>query len=333
MRWLRCALTLVAAAFALPSFADEIRPSVVELTQRGATDWALDWKFPLTADRSGSYAAATPKPIKPSTCEYSFTPATRTVDFALVGTAHLQCQGRLAGQTLGVDGLFGRADALLRVIPLDAAPQTFRLTAASPTATVLAEPSRWQVVSSYFVTGIDHILAGWDHLLFVIALVLLVTKTWSAIKAATAFTVAHSITLIASTLGYAGLPGRPVEILIALSIVFLAVELAKSIRVPDMETWTRKVPWLVAFAFGLLHGFGFAGALAEIGLPLGEVPAALLAFNLGVEAGQLLVIAVVLAVRFLVVRFAPKVETPALKAATYAIGIIASYWLIERIAL
>ena len=168
---------------------------------------------------------------------------------------------------------------------------------------------------------------GWDHLLFVIALVLLVVGGWQVVKAATAFTIAHSITLVATTLGYTGLPSRPVEALIALSIVFLAVELARS----DRETWTRRWPWVVAFGFGLLHGFGFAGALREIGLPEGEVPAALFAFNVGVEAGQLLVIAALIALRALIQRFAPKADAPALRFATYGIGITASYWLVDRL--
>ena len=121
--------------------------------------------------------------------------------------------------------------------------------------------------------------------------------------------------------------------MIALSIVFLAVELAKALREPDRMTWTRRAPWLVAFAFGLIHGFGFAGALSEIGLPQGEVVVALVAFNLGVEAGQLLVIAAVLVLLAVVQRIAPTVETPALRVTTYALGIIGSYWLFERVLL
>ncbi|MFZ9396762.1 MAG: HupE/UreJ family protein, partial [Erythrobacter sp.] len=125
----------------------------------------------------------------------------------------------------------------------------------------------------------------------------------------------------------AGLPQQPVEALIALSIVFLAVELARGER----DSWTRRWPWVVAFGFGLLHGFGFAGALREIGLPEGEVPMALLTFNLGVEAGQLLVIAGVLALRVATARLAPRAEAPAIKFATYAIGTISAYWLVDRV--
>jgi len=170
-------------------------------------------------------------------------------------------------------------------------------------------------------------------LLFVIALGLLVRRGWAVVTAATAFTIAHSITLVATTLGYAGLPGRPVEALIALSIVFLAVEGAVVLRDPDCMTFTRRAPWLVAFAFGLIHDFGFAGALTEIGLPRGAIAAALLAFNLlGVEAGQLLVVGVTMAVFAMLTRAAANAEGPALRLATYAIGAAGSYWLIERVA-
>ena len=162
----------------------------------------------------------------------------------------------------------------------------------------------------------------------VIALVLLVGRPWPVIKAATAFTLAHSLTLAAVTLGFAGIRQDVVEALIALSIVFLAVEIARGAR----GTLTQRLPWLVAFAFGLLHGFGFAGALREIGLPEGEVPAALVSFNIGVEAGQLLVVTAVLAALALLRRIRPADEPLVLRAAAYPVGIVGAYWLIERIA-
>ena len=326
------ALAGLFVVFASAVSADEIRPAVIEMAQVDEAKWSLDWKVPLTANRSSQPSLAV-IPVIPKNCEYQTQPITRTVSLSQVGHAELRCEGEIEGQSVGLDGLFGRGDALLRFVPLETPAQTFRLTAQAPSATIAAEPSRWQIFQSYFVIGVEHILAGWDHLLFVIALVLLVVKPWPVVKAATAFTVAHSITLVATTLGYAGLPSRPVEALIALSIVFLAVEVALVWRRPDRQTLTRRYPWVVAFAFGLFHGFGFAGALAEIGLPPGEVPAALLAFNLGVEAGQLLVIAALFFLRALLVRSAPRAEATALKFATYGIGITASYWLFERVLL
>jgi len=160
----------------------------------------------------------------------------------------------------------------------------------------------------------------------VIALVLLVRRGWAVARAVTAFTVAHSLTLIGTTLGLVGLPQAPVEALIALSIVFLAAELLR-----DGPSVTVRYPWAIAFAFGLVHGFGFAGALREIGLPEGEVPAALVSFNLGVEAGQLAVVLTVLAALWLVAKLARQVLVPGVRLAAYAIGITASYWLIDRV--
>ncbi len=329
IRWI-CAL--FAMLLSAPLAADELRPAVVELTEREAGQWTLEWKLPVTAT-PGFNAANLARPVIPENCTMQGEPVWRAAPLALLGSARLQCDGALEDQSFGLTELLGNSDAIARMIPLDGTAQSFRLTAINPTATIAAAPDWWQVARDYFVIGTEHILLGWDHLLFVIALVLLVGKAWAVIKAATAFTIAHSITLVATTLGYAGLPSRAVEALIALSIVFLAVELAGKLREPDRETWTRRAPWLVAFAFGFLHGFGFAGALAEIGLPQGEIAAALVAFNLGVEAGQLLVIAAVLALVALIQRTLPAIETPAIRATTYAVGIIGSFWMFERVLL
>jgi len=329
IRWL---VVLLATLLTPPLAADELRPAVVELTEREAGKWVLEWKLPVAAARDQSTANLA-QPVTPENCTAPNAPVQRAAPLALYGSVQLDCDGSLARQTFGLTQLLGSADAIARMVPHDGLVQSFRLTAGAPTATIAAKPNRWQVARDYFVIGTEHILLGWDHLLFVIALVLLVGKAWAVVKAATAFTVAHSITLVATTLGYAGLPSRAVEALIALSIVFLAVELAQKLRDPERATWTRQMPWLVAFAFGLLHGFGFAGALAEIGLPQGEIAAALVAFNIGVEAGQLLVIAAMLALLALIQRALPVVEMPAIRIATYAIGIIGSFWMFERVLL
>ena len=314
---------LIAAMCVAPAHADEVRPASIDFTERAPGEWSLTWKQPVASARQIELIV----PVIPENCEIIGEPRRSLGAAALLGNADVLCRGEVAGKTIGLPQLAGMADALVRVAPQNREVQSHRLTASESLAIIIARPDRWQVLRSYFGIGTDHILMGWDHLLFVIALVLLVSGTWNVVKAATAFTIAHSITLVATTLGYAGLPQRPVEALIALSIVFLAVELARS----NKETWTRRWPWIVAFGFGLLHGFGFAGALREIGLPEGEVPAALLAFNLGVEAGQLLVIAVVLLLRTAILRLAPKAEAPALKFTTYAIGITAAYWLVDRV--
>lgn len=321
LRFLGALLLCFAVAF--PAKADEIRPYVLELIEIEEGRWTLSWKQPLTA--GGAQGLIIPQ--IPQNCALDGEPVERDADVALIGNARLDCEGTLGGQSFALPQLSGNSDALLRISALEQPVQSYRLTARAPEITVAEKQSTWDVAKDYFIIGMEHILAGWDHLLFVIALVLLVVKGWPVVKAATAFTVAHSITLAATVLGYAGLPQAPVEALIALSIVFLAVELARS----NKETWTRRFPWVVAFAFGLLHGFGFAGALRAIGLPQGELPTALLTFNLGVEAGQLLVVAVVMALRWAIQKFAPQAEANVIRTATYAIGIIASYWLIDRV--
>ncbi len=330
-RWVCTALLVVIAQ---PLLADELRPSVVEMIEQDAASspgvWILEWKLPVAA-RRGQAAAPLARPVVPASCDIVGEPVRRASPLALLGRAQLQCNGGLAGESFGLSQLIGSSDGIARFVPQNRPVQSFRLTAAAPSAVLLAEPDRLQVLRDYFVIGAEHILFGWDHLLFVIALVLLVRSPWSVVKAATAFTIAHSITLVATSLGYTGLPSRPVEALIALSIVFLAVEVALVLRDPNRQTLTRRAPWLVAFGFGLFHGFGFAGALAEIGLPQGEVLAALVAFNVGVEAGQLLVIAFLIALLKAASRWAPKAEAPTIRAMTYGIGLTGSFWLIERV--
>ena len=320
IRWL-CALVLVL--WALPARADELRPVSIQFTQEADHRWSLDWKQPL----SGTPGEALEIPVIPANCEMGAIERGQA-RAALTGHAQIVCNGRLDAPQLGWPAFRGSGEAILRIAPQGRPVQVHRLTPDAPFAIMQARPDRAQVWRSYFVIGVDHILAGWDHLLFVIALVLLVQGPWRVVKAATAFTLAHSLTLAAVTLGFAGVPQRAVEALIALSIVFLAVEIARGTK----ETVTRRAPWMVAFLFGLLHGFGFAGALREIGLPEGEIAAALVSFNLGVEAGQLLVIALVLALLALLRRVRPQALQPVLRMGSYAIGITGAYWLIERLA-
>ncbi|MCZ8019758.1 HupE/UreJ family protein [Novosphingobium sp.] len=320
----RLALALVLLAFALPSRADELRPGYLELTQQTEAEWKLVWKAPILGGLATRAA-----PLLPDFCKLALdTP--RLAGPAVVATGRVTCTRPLDGATVGLEGMEpGSTDALLRVAPLGRPVQTERLTPGSSTFTISAVPDRWQVARTYFVIGVEHIVAGFDHLLFVVALVLLLQHGWSVVAAASAFTIAHSITLAGTTLGLFGLPQAPVEATIALSIVFLAVEIVKA--KPGEPRLSERLPWLVAFLFGLLHGFGFAGALREIGLPETDVPMALLTFNLGVEAGQLLIVAVSMAVLTLLRRFAPRALRPAVMTSTYAIGAVASFWFIERV--
>ena len=202
--------------------------------------------------------------------------------------------------------------------------------AGAPRATIPAGQSAWAVAATYLKLGVEHILLGVDHLLFVLALILIARNTRELIKAITAFTVAHSITLAGATLGFVHVPPKPVEAAIALSIAFVALEI---VRARDGEPGiAARAPWLVAFAFGLLHGFGFAGALSEIGLPAGHIPVALLFFNVGVEIGQLLFVAVVLSLAALVRLVRRPLPHWAGLVPPYLIGSLAMFWVIQRVS-
>jgi hydrogenase/urease accessory protein HupE len=219
-------------------------------------------------------------------------------------------------------------DVLARIGYADGTSEVSRLTPEHPRFTVTGKMDGWATASTYFMLGVEHILTGIDHLLFVLALMLLIRNRWMLFKTITAFTIAHSITLGGAALGYFSLPQKPVEAAIALSIAFVASELIK--MKPGERRLSEAYPWLVAFTFGLLHGFGFAGALTEIGLPQADVPLALLTFNLGVEAGQLLFVGFVLLVTAAVSLLVSRPLARARTLAAYLIGISAMYWLVER---
>lgn len=321
---LRLIAALLFALLALPAQADELRPGYLELTQRDAQHWKMVWKAPVLGG-----LATRARPAFPPFCSQS-PPQARIEGAALVAESTLTCSRDLAGSKVGIAGMDAAfTDALLRVAPLGRPVQAARLTPSAAMAEVSVVPDSSEVASSYFLLGVEHILTGYDHLLFVVALVLLLGNLWLVVRAATAFTVAHSLTLIGTTLGLIGLPQAPVEALIALSIVFLAVEIVK--QDPAHPRLSERAPWLIAFGFGLIHGFGFAGALREIGLPEGDVPVALLTFNLGVEAGQLLIVAVCIGAIAALRRLVPPALRPTVLAASYAIGITASFWFIERL--
>jgi hydrogenase/urease accessory protein HupE len=234
-----------------------------------------------------------------------------------------------------IDGLDRTStDVLVRFDFADGVSEARRLTAGDPFFTVPTQPSGLEVVQTYFLLGVEHILSGIDHLLFVLALLILVAGLRRIIWTVTAFTLAHSLTLAGATLGFVHMPGPPIEAVIALSIVFVASEIIHSRR--GRPGLTERYPWVVAFIFGLLHGFGFAGALAEIGLPLKSIPTALLFFNVGVEVGQLLFIASVFAIVALARRITRRVNLPrpawAWAVPPYAIGSLAVFWVLQRIA-
>jgi hydrogenase/urease accessory protein HupE len=222
-------------------------------------------------------------------------------------------------------------DVLVRVERLDGSAQVTRLTPSAPSFVVEAAPQALEVARTYSVLGIEHILTGIDHLLFILALLIITRGGWKLVKTVTAFTISHSLTLTAATLGFVHVPQRPVEAVIALSIVFVAAEILRIRR--GLESITSRAPWLVAFTFGLMHGLGFAGGLSEAGLPAGHVPTALLFFSGGVEAGHFMFIGVVLGLIALVRHVQLPFPRWAEFIPPYAIGSVAMFWVIQRIAL
>ena len=243
----------------------------------------------------------------------------------------IEVDGGLADKAIEFANLSAaRIDVLVRLERADGTVQLGRVLPLDSRFVITTSPGPFEVVRTYTVLGIEHILLGFDHLLFVLALLLLVRGGKRVVLTITAFTVAHSITLAMATLGWFALRGPPVEATIALSIVFLAREIAMTWR--GHASLTERMPWLVAFIFGLLHGLGFAGALAEIGLPQNSIPLALLCFNLGVEAGQLMFVGAVLAAAIVSRRWLGTALKQVRWLPPYAIGGIASYWLIARLA-
>jgi hydrogenase/urease accessory protein HupE len=309
----------------LAGHAHEVRPAYLDLREDRLGEFSVLWKTPMLGEMRLALDPAFSGPIE------KLTPVTaRKAGDAVVQTWRLRADG-LRGRTLRIHGLESTlTDVLVRIAFADDSTWVERLTPQQPRAVIPARPSAWDVASTYFVLGVEHILMGTDHLLFVLALLLLTTGTWCLIETVTAFTVAHSITLGLATLGILHVPSKPVEAVIALSIVFVAAEIVHASQ--GQEGLVARMPWIGAFTFGLLHGFGFAGALSEVGLPEGQIPLALLFFNLGVEAGQLLFIAAVLAVvagarriRWAWPRWAEQVPS-------YAIGSVAMFWLIQHVA-
>ena len=317
-------LILVAVIIVLPAaHAHELRPGYLEITAQTETDYLIKWKAPI---RTGRPIAV--EPVFPGGCLIAGD-VTRVQDAtALMTMYELECEASLGGETVVLNGLDATlTDVLIRFQPDVGRLQTARVTPDAPALQLSGQSSGLDVAKTYFRLGVEHILSGIDHLLFVLALVLLITGTRRLIETITAFTLAHSVTLIATSLGWVSLPPAPVEAVIALSIVFLAREIV--LKQTGQERLSEQRPWLVALAFGLLHGFGFAGALSAIGLPQDSVPVALLTFNLGVEVGQLVFVAAVLLALWVLRRAMARPLIDGL--ASYGIGIAASVWLIERV--
>lgn len=329
--WLMVFLALLLAM--VPAAAHEVRPAYLQLRELAKGEFSVLWKTPMT----GEYRLSLTPEFSGSNSALT-TVVTRTPPGAAVAEWTLGAP-ELRGQRIRIRGLEATlTDTLVRIEFLDGSSWTQRLNARNPEAEIPRRPSAFGVASVYGKLGVEHILSGIDHLLFVLALLLLVGTGWRLVRTVTAFTLAHSITLALATVGAVRLPGPPVEALIALSIALVAAEILRVARQgPEANaaapgSLTERAPWLVAFAFGLLHGLGFAGALSEMGLPQGRIPLALLFFNLGVEAGQLLFIAGALGLAHLLRQTARPLPRWSAHVAPYAMGSIAMFWVFQRIA-
>ena len=309
--------------------AHALEPGYLEMRVAGPDQYAVLWKVPAVGSR--------PMPITarlPVACDQREPGELRWDGGAYLSRWTTTCPGGLGGGRLQIEGLERTStDVLARIEDGEDGAETLRLTPSEPGAVLVGHRSLGRIAGTYFLLGVEHILGGIDHLLFVAALLLLVSGWRRLVGTITAFTVAHSITLAASTLGVIAVPVAPIEALIALSIAFVAAEVVHLRR--GRRSLTSERPWLIAFAFGLLHGVGFASALAEIGLPQSSVPAALLFFNVGVEAGQLLFVAGALGAAALMRRIARRFDVRSAwfvrALPPYAIGSTAAFWALQRI--
>ncbi len=305
--------------------AHEIRPGYLELREIAPTSFTVTWKVPV---RGGAPLAI--NPVFPASCRDQTEPSTRPVTGARLQRWTLTCEDRLVQGEIAIRGLENTlTDVLVRIERADGGQLTERLTPDRTAFTLVPSAGTLDVAVTYLVLGVEHILLGIDHLLFVLALLLLVVGWRSLIATITAFTVAHSITLAAAVLGLVRVPQQPVEAVIALSILFLAVEIVHTRRGRIGLACRR--PWLVAFVFGLLHGFGFAGALTEVGLPGHAIPVALLFFNVGVEVGQLLFVGAMIALHQAWQRAGLRPAAWVQALPVYVIGSLAAYWMVERV--
>lgn len=320
-------ITIVCIAICISGLhAHEIRPAYLQLTQVSAQSYDMLWKVPML---NGAIPKINPQFDQNVTLilqreELTTDALIRHYQLSLVN------QDQLNGKTIRFPLLENTLmDVLVYMETSEGITYSQLAQPDQPYVIVPVEPSRIDVVKTYTVLGVEHILEGIDHLLFVACLLLLITRFSTLFKAITSFTVSHSITLICATLGWINVPGPPVEAVIALSIVFLAREYTLTYR--GESSITARYPWIVAFIFGLLHGFGFAGALGEIGLPQAEVPMALLFFNIGVELGQLIFLAVLGGILYLLLKILPQYVAKVKLSGAYAIGGMGMYWLIIRV--
>ena len=317
----------LALACSTAAHAHESRPGFLELKETSPGAYSFLWKKPTGGEVEIQIA-----PVIPDGCRLATPDRQQLTPGAMIVRGTLTCADAIAGKTIAIAGLEATiTDVLVRVHHSDGRLESHLLRPAAPSVTLGAVTTAADRALGYIQLGVQHILLGIDHLLFVLGLLLIVSERWTLVKTITSFTVAHSITLAIATLGYASAPLPPLNAAIALSILFLGPEIVRSWR--GETSFTIRHPWVVAFAFGLLHGFGFATALTSAGLPRQDLPLALLSFNVGVELGQLgfvaLILAMIGAFRVLEVRWPRWVQV----LPGYTVGTLGAFWTIQRTAL
>ncbi|MCH7908538.1 MAG: HupE/UreJ family protein [Candidatus Hydrogenedentes bacterium] len=319
-------MAFLAMAVAMPADAHEVRPAQLKVSEVSPDRFLIRWKVPAMGDRRVAI-----EPVFAMDCE---EPGERVEGYgagASVRSWRIECAGGLAGSEIGFTNLPATMiDVFVHVTFLDGRAYTGLVRPSAPVFTIPERDSEARIFGSYFALGVEHILFGWDHLLFVLGLVLLVTDGRRLVWAITGFTVAHSITLALATLEIVAVPGPPVEAVIALSILLLAVEVTRYRRTGE-KTLAIRWPWAVSLTIGLLHGLGFAGALREYGVPAYAKLVSLLAFNLGVEAGQLAFVAALVVFGLVVGRLKVPVMPRLRVAATWLIGVSGAFWLVQRV--
>ncbi|MEO1291543.1 MAG: HupE/UreJ family protein [Pseudomonadota bacterium] len=316
-RLLDSLLLLLALTVWTPATAHVTELAVLRLTEVGEGRYTLTWEMrPTTPTGTGL------QPVFPPHC----TATPNLLDCGAEGLV-----GRLGFEGIGA----GQSAAMFKIRDLEGSTQIYTVTPANPVVTVSRsfDASSWEgmteIALAYTAIGFEHILLGIDHLLFVLGLIWIARGRWMLLKTITAFTVAHSVTLAAVTFGWVGVPEVFVNAMIALSIVFIGVEVLYARQ--GRSTLTLRHPWAVSFVFGLLHGFGFADALVALGLPETAVPLALLSFNIGVELGQIAFVLIVLALAWAYRVMRVRWPDWAHVAPAYAIGSLAALWFYQRV--
>ena len=316
---------ILAVISAINTHAHEVRPGFLEIKEREPGLFDVKWKVPTRGNRALAITPVLPDNLKKVGLSSSYK-----IPGAWVEQSIYEGNGTILGKKISIDGINAvQTDVLLQIKLIDGTNFSAILKPNSPSYDIPTRPTKYGVALSYWEMGLIHILEGIDHLLFLLAIMLIITGLGNLLKTITAFTVAHSMTLGLATLGFVNVPVAPTEAVISLSIVFLAVEIVRDKM--GEKTITRSYPWIIAFIFGLFHGLGFANALFEIGLPQDNIPLALLMFNIGVETGQIIFLLVVLIFLSLLRRVNIYWPKGTWRLAPYAIGGIAGFWTIQRI--